>query len=225
VADLAPAQADELLLTADRFAERMPELGLTSIEREALLGRFGLFGIRLASAMLRRGLASTATELARDLLERSGVTELQEVLRSLFFQRRDVLKSRSALLAVDALVRMQPRPGSDGVAVEVEEIVASAHPFNELRVLSAVRAGWVTGKPDVIEDLERVIGGAGTASHLRLNLAPEAGQPELTETAGQALARWQRRAENPMTAHELVIASRVAVRSCEGMLAEFARAR
>jgi hypothetical protein len=224
VADVPVAEAEELLLTADRFVERMPELGLTSLEREALLRRFGLFGVRLAANLLRRGDTTTATELARDLADRSGVGELQDVLRSLFFERRDVLKSRSALLAVDALVRAHPRPGSDAVAAELEEIVASAHPFNELRVLSSVRAGWVGGKPDVVEDLERIIGGAGSATHIRLKLPADAGSAELTAAAKEALARWQRRAENPLTAHEMVVAARVAVRSCEGMLADLGRA-
>ena len=223
VADVPVVEAEELLLTADRFVERMPELGLTSFEREALLRRFGLFGVRLAANLLRRGDATTATELARDLADRCGIDELQEVLRSLFFERRDVLKSRSALLAVDALVRANPRPGSDAVAAEVEEIVASAHPFNELRVLSSVRAGWVGGKADVVEDLERIIGGAGSAPHIRLRLAADAGPAELTAAAKEALARWQRRAENPLTAHEMVVAARVAVRSCEGMLADLGR--
>ena len=202
----------------------MPELGLTSIERAALLQRFGLFGVRLASTLLRRRDGSTATELARELTERSGVGELREVLQSLFFERREVLKSRSGLLAVDNLVRAQPRPGSESIAAEVEEIVASAHPFNELRVLSSVRSGWVTGKPDVVDDLERIIGGAGAALPVRLHLAPDTGVAELTAAAKVALARWQRRAENPMTAHEMVVAARVAVRSCEGMLAALARA-
>jgi hypothetical protein len=224
VADVPVAEAEELLLTADRFVERMPELGLTSLEREALLTRFGLFGVRLAANLLRRGDATTATDLARDLADRSGVGELQEVLRSLFFERRDVLKSRSALLAIDSLVRAHPRPGSDAVAVEVEEIVASAHPFNELRVLSSLRAGWVTGKPEVIEDLERVIGGAGSPAHVRLRLPAEAGRDDLVLAANDALARWQRRAENPLTSHEMVVAARVAVRSCEGLLAGFGRA-
>jgi hypothetical protein len=136
-----------------------------------------------------------------------------------------VLKSRSALLAVDTLVRVHPRPGGDSIAAEVEEIVASAHPFNELRVLSAVRAGWVTGKPDVVADLESVIGGAGAAVHVRLRLPADAGSAQVATAATEALARWQRRAENPLTAHEMVIAARVAVRSCEGMLAELGRAR
>lgn len=225
VADLPVREADELLLSADRFSQLKPELGLTSLEREGLLGRFGLFGIRLSSTLLRRGVASTATELAGHLAERSGIGDLREVLGSLFFERRDVLKSRSVLLALDALTRSQPVPGSEPVAALVEEIIASAHPFHELRVLSSVRAGWVTGKPEVLAELESLIGGAGGAAHLRLGLPPEAGKAELATAAGEALARWQRRAENPLTSHELSVAARVVIRSCEGMLAELGNHR
>jgi hypothetical protein len=220
IAALPVREADALLLSADRFGQLLPELGLTSLEREQLLGRFGLFGVRLASTLLRRQVATTATELAGHLTERSGITDLREVLGSLFFERRDVLKSRSALLALDALTRTEPLPGSGPVAAELEEIIASAHPFHELRVLSAMRAGWVTGKPEVLADLEHLIGGAGNATHLRLRLAAGADKPELAAAAAEALARWQRRAENPLTNHELMVAARVAIRSCEGILAE-----
>jgi hypothetical protein len=75
----------------------------------------------------------------------------------------------------------------------------------------------------VLEDLERVIGGTGTSRPQRLGLAPDADADRQRDAAAVALARWQRRAENPLTAHELVIAARVAVRSCEGMLAELAQ--
>jgi hypothetical protein len=169
--------------------------------------------------------ALTATDLARHLAEHSGLRHLQDVLGSLFFERRDVLKSRSALLALDALTRTARRPGSDAIAAETEQILASAHPFNELRVLSSLRAGWVTGKPEVVEDLERVIGGGGGALHVRLRLDPQAGAGEIAVAAAQALARWQRRAENPLTGHQMAVAARVAVRSCEGMLSQFGRNR
>jgi hypothetical protein len=219
VADVPLQHIDDLLLSADRFVELMPELGLTDLERRALLRRFGLFGIRLAAALLRRGTVGTATELARELAARSGIDELKGVLRSLFFERRDVFKSRSALLAVDALVRAVPRPGSDAVAAQVEEIVASAHPFSELRVLSAIRAGWVAGRPEVVEELEHVIGGSGSAPHIRLRLPADATPAQLATAANEALAGWQRRAENPLTSHELSVAARVAIRTCEGLLA------
>jgi hypothetical protein len=219
VAQLPVREAEALLLSADRFVQQMPELGLTSIEREALLSRFGMYGVRLVVSMMRHKVATTATELAAELTDRSGISDLREVLSSLFFERRDVLKSRSALLALDRLTRSEPRPGSEAVAAEVEEIVASAHPFRELQVLSAIRAGWVTGKPDVVAELERLIGGTGSATQLRLGLPADADDPTLSAAAGEALARWQRRAENPLTGHELAIAARVAIRSCEGMLA------
>jgi hypothetical protein len=219
IGERSPKEVDGLLLSADRFVGTMPELGLTEIERRQLLRRFGLFGIRLGSTLLRRQMANTATDLARELSERSGVQQLQDILRSLFFQRRDVLKSRSALLALDGVCRAAPVAGSPNIVAEVEEIVASAHPFNELRVLSALRAGWVSGKPEVISELEHVIGGAGATSAQRLQLPPEADPQAIRAAATAALTRWQRRAENPMTSHELSVASRIAIRSCEGMLA------
>jgi hypothetical protein len=225
VADLGSADGGELLLSADRFATRMPELGVTETERRALLDRFGVFGLRLCTMLLRTGVAPTATALAREMAVHSGLAELREVLRSLFHERRDVLKSRSALLALAAVARSAPRPGSDAVVAEVEEIVASAHPFQELRVLASLRAGWVTGRPDVIAELERLIGGRGQAVHVRLGLPSDADARALGAGAGDALVRWQRRAENPMTAHELSLAARVAVRSCEGMVTELARTR
>jgi hypothetical protein len=203
----------------------MPELGLTLSEREALLRRFSLFGIRLAASLLRQGSAATATDLARELADHSGLRNLQNVLGSLFFERRDVLKTRSALLALDTLTRLAPRPGSQAIAAQTERIMASAHPFNELRVLSSLRAGWVTAKPEVVAELERLIGGAGGAPHLRLQLPASAGPADIAAAASDALARWQRRAENPMTSHVMATAARVAVRSCEGMLTELGRTR
>jgi hypothetical protein len=225
VADLPVRRAEDLLLSADRFANAMPELGLTALERAALLNRFGLFGVRLTSTLLRREVATTATDLSRELGYRSGLTDLREIIGSLFLERRDVLKSRSALLALAETARTCVRPGSEGISTAVEEIMASAHPFNELRVLSSVRAGWITGKADTVAELERVIGGSGSAPSERLRLAPDASDAEMAAAAGAALARWQRRAESPMTPYEMAVAARVAVRSCEGMLAGLEKSR
>ncbi|HLV58540.1 MAG TPA: dynamin family protein [Natronosporangium sp.] len=218
LAQLTPADANALLLTADRALQGLPDLGLTPEQAGSLLARFGLFGLRLATTLLRHNVATTATQLAAELAERSGINQLREILQTLFFQRRDILKSRSVLSALDTLVRTHPRPGGDRIAARVEQVIASAHPFNELRILSAVRAGWITGKPEVLDELERLIGGEGDEIHRRLHLPPDTDTATLTKAASQALSTWQRRAENPLTSHELALAARVAVRTCEGML-------
>jgi hypothetical protein len=219
VAALEPAEAEELLLTADRFVSRCPDLNLTPADRLALLDRFGLFGVRVCVARLRRGPAPTAGELAGELTELSGLGELRSVLASLFLGRSDVLKCRSALIAVNAIVRAVPVPGGERLAAEVEQRLASTHAFTELRLLAAVRAGTIAGKPDVVAELERLVGGSGTAARLRLGLPGDSGEGEIRRTAHEVLSRWRRRAENPLTPYELSLASRVAVRSCEGILA------
>jgi hypothetical protein len=220
VAALDVPVAERLLLTVDRFVTTTPELDLSREARQALLDRFGLFGVRLATTMVRHGVVATAGELAAELLDRSGVADLRAVLESLFLERTDVLKSRSALLALESLTRARPRDGSDRIAVEAERIAAAAHAFRELRVLSAIRSGWVRGKEPVLADAERLVGGGGVQPRQRLALDAGADDDTVQEAALAALDRWQRRAESPMTDHQLAAASRVVIQSCEGMLAD-----
>ena len=78
-----PPIANELFLSSDRFRDDDPELPLTAIERDDLLVRFGLFGVRYAVHLLARRV-STGPELARQLLAVSGIDELRRVLTAEF---------------------------------------------------------------------------------------------------------------------------------------------
>jgi hypothetical protein len=211
-------EAERLLLSADRFERAETSIPLTPDERAALLLRFGLFGIRLACTLIRQG-ASSAAELATQLVRRSGLEELREVLATQFTQRRDLLKARSALLALDHVLRHAPRSGTQPLAAEVERIFASAHAFAELGLLNALRTGAVALGPEALDEAERLLGGAGTSPTARLGLPVQAGIEELRRGTLAALAQWQRRAENPLSPRAVTDAARVVVRSCEGLLA------
>ncbi|MFV2039730.1 MAG: dynamin family protein [Acidimicrobiales bacterium] len=224
LAALPSKEIDALLLSADRFVNAATQTGLTDLERGHLLDRFGVFGVRLCTTLTRRDAAKTASDLAAALEERSGLNDLRAILSSLFVARSDHLKSRSAILALDDLLRTRPVAGGDTLSLEVERVMASAHPFAELRVLSAVRSGWVSGKPEQLAELERIIGAEGTDPHMRVGLPADADSSSVLAAAQETLVRWQRRAENPMTGHELAVASRVAIRSCEEILATGANA-
>src|SRR3954468_3193203 len=172
----APAEeADRLFLSTDRFVQAPTSIGLTSMEREHLLDRFGLFGVRLGAALVRQGAVTTSTQLANELVLRSGLVELKQVLLSQFAARRDVLKSRSALLALEAIVRESAVPGSDQLASELERVTAGAHEFAEVRLLNALRAGAVKGvKAAESEEMERMLGAEGSTPATRLGVAPGA---------------------------------------------------
>jgi dynamin family protein len=218
LAALAPDQLDALLLTVDRFVTSDGVTDLPTATRAKLLERFGLFGLRLSTTLIRQGVGD-ASALADQLVQRSGLVELREVLASQFSQRRDVLKARSALIALDLVLRREPRPDAAPLAVAVERILAGAHEFAELRLLSDLRGRVLRPPKDQAEEAERLIGGDGNAANQRLGLPSDAGRDELRAAALDRLTAWRRRAESPMATRAMANAARVVVRSCEGILA------
>jgi hypothetical protein len=183
LARLERAELDEQLLTADRFVAAgagADAAGLPEGTRVALLDRFGLFGVRLATSLLRRGVEDSAT-LATELGRRSGLDDLRAVLAERFLARRDVFQARAALLAVERLVRraraQEPadadprpspvprgggsRPGPSPAAVtalaaELERARSGAHEIVELDLLTSLRRRPLAapGRRDPARDAE-----------------------------------------------------------------------
>ena len=214
-----PDELADLLLSADRFVHGTTTSGIPPMEREQLLDRFGLFGIRLALALLAAGMARNSTELSDELVARSGLTQLQAVLRSQFASRADVLKARSALLGVQGLLRSSPPsgPAADALAGEVERVVAGAHELAEIRLLNALRAGAVDVNAEETAAMERVLGANGSSPAARLGLPEGASGEELQRALGEELSRWQRRAENPLSSRDVADAARDIVRTLSGI--------
>jgi hypothetical protein len=107
--------------------------------------------------------------------------------------------------------------------MEVERILAGAHEFAELRLLADLRTRTVRLPTDVAEEAERLLGGEGGAPATRLGMDREADAGQLRTAALEALGRWQRRAESPLSGRAVADAARIIVRSCEGILASLPR--
>jgi hypothetical protein len=206
------------LLSVDRFL-RGEEAAASREVRQRLLDRFGLFGIRLSTSLQRQG-ADAPAALATELVARSGLRELEQVLHTQFTERRDVLKARSALVAVDAVLRGGDGAGPRGAALAREiEKAKGAHEFTELRLLGALRSGAVRVPQADAAEAERLLGDLGTAPPARLGLPAGEAPEAMRQEAFAALERWQRHAVNPMLARGTAQACRAVVRSCEGIVA------
>ena len=197
----------ELLLTADRFAA-------SGEHRARVLSRLGLFGVRLATRLIRERTVGDSSGLAAALTEHSGIDRLRDVFTAQFVGRSDVLKARSALAVLDECIR----PGSP-LAAEAERIRASAHEFVELRLLHQVRSGRLPATDAQLAEMDLLLGGAGAAEHARLGLPADAPRARIAAAAREALVRWQSIAEHPFSARELKTAARAVARTCEGILA------
>jgi hypothetical protein len=222
LARLPREDMDGLLLSADRFVKSETSAQLGSEARGALMDRFGLFGVRLGVTLIRQGVSDPA-KLSTELVRRSGLDDLREVLNIQFTERRDLLKARSALLALDLVLHREPRPAAQPLAVELERIMSGAHEFAELRLITALRSGAVKVPEQARLEAERLLGGDGGAPNVRLGLDPAADTSEARAAAMDALSRWRRRAENPLSSRSLADTARVVVRSCEGVLATLPR--
>ena len=219
---LASAPRDDteaMLLSVGRFVHPGPRedalLPLNS--RRALLDRFGLFGVRLATTLVRQG-SNGPDLLAAELVRRSGLDELRSSLGSRFTERRDLFKARSALLAVDFVLRREPTPQGRSLLAEVERILAGSHEFAEMRLLAAIRWSAATFPDAYRAEAERLLGANGTIAARRLGLADDTDPGTLRPVALETLERWRRLSENPVFPRAFADAARTVVRSCEGIL-------
>jgi Dynamin family len=218
------AEMDDVLLSTGRFlrSDRVAALSSLSYEwRKDLLARFGIFGLRLAMMYVRQGRDSSPA-LAAELVRASGLPELQAVLSVQFAQRRDLLKARSGLLALERVLagRSVADPAEVKVlAAEVERIGSGAHEFVELRVLSALRCGEVELPSSEAETAERLLGGQGVSPGQRLALGSRVSDEAVRSAALRELDRWRRRAEDPFADRAAVRAYRAVARTCEGLVA------
>lgn len=219
IATLASSpEIDRLLLTAERFGSSGTDGAVSTAERAALLRRYGLFGVRTAVRLVREGEVSGAGDLARELTAASGMGELRDLLSTQFGARADVLKARSALAALDAVLRRYRIPAAHGLARELERVQAGAHEFAEIALIDDLRSRRVLLPDSELHDAERLLGGGGMDAATRLGLEPQSDPQAVRRAAAEQHLRWQRRAESSAATRERAEAARVLVRTCEGIL-------
>jgi hypothetical protein len=216
LATIPKADLDSHLLSVDRFAHKESPLPGSAALRRQLVQRFGLFGVRLAVMLIRQG-SDTVPTLAAQLVQRSGFGELRDAIGQCFTDRTPVFKARSALIALEVLLRMEPHPGTVGLAASIDRALAGAHDFRELRLLASLRTGKVTLPEDLAAEALRLVGGEGTDPAARLGVEDEPSTSDVQYLLADIFPRWRGQAENPALGAEERRAAKVVVRSCEAL--------
>lgn len=221
IAQLDEADLSSLVVSADRFITSEVD-GLPSQQaRDQLLRRLGLFGIRLAVAMIRVG-ANDATTLSQELVKHSGLEELHRVIDVHFRRRHPQLKAHAILLGLHQVLTDHPNPDAADLESEIEERLADLHPFREMKLLGRINSSRLTLSLEDRREMERLLGGSGVSPQQRLGALPG---DELLELAAEALRKWRNLAANPLIDPDTADASRLAARSCEGIVADLVDAQ
>lgn len=145
-ADIPKPRRERLTLSASRFVAEDEPL-LDAAARAALLDRLGLFGVRLGAALVRLGF-DTPAGMAAELTRRSGLPALQDALRAAYASSAELLKARSVLHAVSAILDAHPRPEASELLDARDEVLAGAAELRELHLGVRLRRDGLPGLGD-----------------------------------------------------------------------------
>jgi hypothetical protein len=217
IAGLDAQELSLMLLSVDRFCAPEASHVLEETRRD-LLDRFGLFGVRYSIQAMRAGKVQSAPDLARMLVDISGLNALREVLDGHFAARAQMLKARSALSALRSAVRdlaaVDP-PGAQRLLLETERFEASTHAFAELRLVHMVLSGMLKMSPEAKAEISRLTGGGSAAS--RVGCPAGASEDDIRMAALTGIERWRQMASSPLIDRDSSDAYNIAVRSYEGI--------
>jgi len=214
VAALPPDRLAALMVSTDRFISAEADDLPSPRDRTDLVHRLGMFGIRLALAVIQMGVTD-ATTLADELVRHSGLDELKRVIDVHCRRRHPQLKAHAVLLGLQQLFADHPVPEAVQLAEAIDELLADPHPFQEMKLLGRVSSTRITLRSDDRAEMERLLGGSGTTAAERLGV-----EDDLRQHALAALWKWRDYAANPLLDPDTAEACRVTARTCEWIVAD-----
>lgn len=219
LARLDRSARERMLTSADRFARETTVVESTPAVRARLLDRFGLFGIRLASALLRGGISDAPT-LSRELARHSGLDRLRSFVHDRFQDRSGFLRASAVVDGLERLFSAKPARVTVSLEAGLELIRAGSREWDEGRLLDYVRSGASTLGEERLDAAERLLGGFGTEHAQRLGLEPDASADAVRDAALAAIAEWRELAAHPLSGRSTQDLCRVIVRACEAIVAD-----
>lgn len=237
LADLAkvpPRRLADRMEDVNLFCVReYPDLPVPAGVRATLVDRLGAWGVFLACAFLRDGLGEDAVR--RALLERSGVTELRELVLRHFGNRaalikldhgqREIADEVARLRAAAQRAGRRPPAVADQVADLLESMRVTDPGPSELAALGAHYRGRLSLTAREESQLLAVTGELGTSCAARLGLPPGTPLDVLLATARSHVGHWAARAGDPLLDRPTLTVARVVLRSYERVADLVARAQ
>jgi hypothetical protein len=218
LASTPPEELERMLLSADQFTD-LHASGLTVEQRRDLLGRLGMFGVRLSLQEIANG-NTTAATLGPVLVEHSGLARLRALIAEHFLPRGRTLQARSALVSLRGiagdLAAVDPA-AADRIVRACEQIEASAIEFARLRAAHLVTTGAARFPDADRQELERLLLASSPGAALGLD---GAAAPDAIRTAAAAtVQRWRTKATNPLADRTSVEVAETAARAAEALYA------
>ncbi len=193
----------KLIKDVRRFCDReYPDVPIPPSQRQELFNRLGQYGIWLAYTLIRSGVNNQA-QLTDELLKRSGIPQLRDLILSHFGHRSYLIKLGKVLqeIKVASFRYQQNLPVRQqkiikNVAGLFEELEAQEHGFSELRVLRNYYDKKLDFDENEVKQMLEVTGEGGTSCGERLGLGELATIEQMLSVVKARIHYWQERASD-----------------------------
>ncbi|MBR8833531.1 MAG: hypothetical protein DSM106950_05685 [Stigonema ocellatum SAG 48.90 = DSM 106950] len=187
-----------LIANVQRFCFReYSDVPIPPSQRQQLFNRLGQYGIWLAYTLIRSGVNNQA-QLTDELLKRSGIPQLRDLIISHFGHRSYLIKLGKVLREIN-VASFQARQNLHGKQRQIveeisglfEALEAQEHGFAELGVLRNFYEKKLNFDAHEVKQLLEVTGEFGTSCGERLGLGERAIIEEMLFVAKERMHSWQ----------------------------------
>lgn len=208
LAALPEERLDRLIKDVRRISREYPEEpNIPPVaERQRVLNRLGQYGMWLACRIISSGVTEQE-QLAKELIEHSGMPQLKDLIASHFGKRAFLIKLSTGLRQITAACFREKLHQTAAeleivkeVGRRVEEIESLAHDFNELRVLRSHYERKLSFEPDEVKQLLEATGENGSSCAQRLGMDERSTIAEMLPVAKERMRYWRLRASDQMGA-------------------------
>ena len=204
---------------AEYEAEKVP---ISQVDRTEIYEQLGLYGIIQAYELLKGGI-DTKERLIEELLKKTGVPELRQLILSHFGHRAFLIKLGKVLQDV-SVAYFQNRSKLQGDSLRILEAITSKfdalqareHAFQELKVLRSYYERKLDFDEAEQQQLLEVTGEFGTICSDRLGLDERVSVEEMLRVAETRMRYWNQRANDYMGSdRNTLAAAKILTRSYE----------
>jgi|GEM_PF-967421 len=239
---LSDQQFARLTRYVPKFLAEYPleEIPVSQAERHEIYQQLGLYGVIQAYRLLKSGISDREAypqgnrqQLVAELLNKTGVPELRQLILSHFGHRAFVIKLSKVLQDI-AAAYFHYRGQLNGESLQILEAIASKFDalqvqesaFQELEILRSYYAGSLDFDQAEVQQLLQVTGEFGTICSDRLGLENNVTIETMLSTAQTQMNYWNQRANDVMGSdRSTIVAARVLARSYEQILARVQKAK
>ncbi|ACK70846.1 GTP-binding protein HSR1-related [Gloeothece citriformis PCC 7424] len=210
----------------------LDDIPVSQDDRKAIEKQLGLYGVILAYELINSGINSRE-QLAEELLKKTGVNELRQLVLSHFGHRSLLIKLGKVLQDISSNY-FQLRQRLQGEALDILEEISGQfdalqskqHAFAELDVLRSHYEGKLNFDEKEEKQLLAVTGENGISCGERLELSEQATIEEMIPVAIERMQYWHTRANDYMSGDRATIAAAtVLTRSYDRILYRLQKAK